>query len=338
MLSARCHAPVSRPEEDERSSTQVPIEEKKTYDWVLAMRDCEDVAAQMPHTKLVQVMDREADFFELFDEWRQGGKRTHLLIRAKYNRQTEEGEKLFDAVRASKPAVRLQIHVDRQSARPKRSKQKAREKRPERVADVALRFRQVELTAPDHLRSTEPVPLWIVHVVEDDAPEGVEPLEWYLLTTIKISSPQDAERVLGYYCLRWRIEDWHRVLKSGCGIEELRNETAERLKRAVAIYLVISWRVMLMTLLGRQVPEMPAEVLFSDIEMAVITAYANSRRDIKTPQCLGDAVELVARLGGYQARKNDLPAGHQVIWVGYSELRSMSKGWLLARQTQADTT
>jgi len=338
VLSARCHAPVSRPDEDKRSSTQVPIEEKKNFDWVLALRDCEDVAAQMPHTKLVQVMDREADFFELFDEWRKGSKRTHLLIRAKYNRQTEEGRKLFDAVRACKPALRFQVHVNRQSARPKRSKQKARDARPERVADVVLRYRQVELSAPDYLHGKESIPLWIVHIVEDDAPEGAEPLEWYLLTTIKVEKPEDAERVLGYYCLRWRIEDWHRVLKSGCGIEELRNETAERLKRAVAIYMVIAWRVMLMTLLGRQVPEMPAEVLFSGLELEVIKAYANSRRDLKAPTCLGDAVQLVARLGGYQARKNDLPAGHQVIWVGYSELRSMSKGWLLARQTPEDST
>jgi hypothetical protein len=224
--------------------------------------------------------------------------------------------------------------VDRQSARPKRSKQKARAKRPERVADVALRYAKVELSAPDYLAGKEPIPLWVVHIVEEDPPDGAEPLEWHLLTTIELRSPQDAERVLRYYCLRWRIEDWHRVLKSGCGIEELRNETAERLKRAVAIYMVIAWRVMLMTLLGREVPEMPAEVLFTDVELEVLTAYANTRRDVKTPQCLGDAVRVVARLGGYQARKSDPHPGHQAIWVGYSELRSMSKGWLLARQAQ----
>jgi hypothetical protein len=338
VLSARCHAPVSRGADDKRSPQQVPIDEKKTYDWVLALRDCEDVAAEMPHTKLVQVMDREADFFELFDEWGQGPRRTHLLVRAKHNRKTEEGDKVFDVVRAVEPCLRFQIHVDRQSARPKRSKQKARPKRPERIADVVLRYQQVDLAPPTYLHGKESIPLWVVHIIEEDAPAGVEPLEWFLLTTIKLSSPQDAQRVLGHYCLRWRIEDWHRVLKSGCAIEELRNETAERLKRAIAIYMVISWRVMLMTLLGRQVPQMPAEVLFTDIELEVITAYANTRRDIKPPQCLGDAVQLVARLGGYQARKNDPPPGHQVVWVGYSELRSMSKGWTLACQARGDSS
>ncbi|MGA7875837.1 MAG: hypothetical protein WCA08_09250, partial [Desulfoferrobacter sp.] len=74
--------------------------------------------------------------------------------------------------------------------------------------------------------------------------------------------------------LRWRIEDWHRVLKSGCRIEEAAHKTAERLKRSIAINLVIAWRIMLMTLLGRETPELPAEVLFSDLEIEVLKACA----------------------------------------------------------------
>ena len=84
--------------------------------------------------------------------------------------------------------------------------------------------------------------------------------------------------------LRWRIEDWHRVLKSGCRIEELAHQTAERLKRAIAINLVIAWRIMLMTLLGRECPELPAEVLFSDLELTVLRAYAFKKtEDAHTP-------------------------------------------------------
>jgi hypothetical protein len=77
---------------------------------------------------------------------------------------------------------------------------------------------------------------------------------------------------LRWYCLRWRIEDWHRVLKSGCNIEKLQHKTAERLKRTVAINLVIAWRIMLLTLLGRECPQLAAEVLFSDLEIQVLTA------------------------------------------------------------------
>ncbi len=95
-----------------------------------------------------------------------------------------------------------------------------------------------------------------------------------MLTTCEIGSVEDAEQCLRWYCLRWRIEDWHRVLKSGCGIEELAHQTAQRLKRAIGINLEIAWRIMLMTLLGRECPELPAEILFSDLEIEVLQAYA----------------------------------------------------------------
>ena len=336
VLSARCDAPVGRSEDDERPAAQVPIEEKKTYDWLLALRDCEAIAAQMPHTRIVQVMDREADFFELFDEWRQGARRTELLVRAKHNRRTTTDEKLFDAVRSTPARLRFELHVGRQSARPKKSKQKARPKRAERVAEMTLRYVQVELPAPRHLCDHEPISLWILHAVEEQPPPGAKPLEWFLLTTMTLTSPEQAERMLAHYCLRWRIEDWHRVLKTGCRIEKLRNETATRLKRALAIYLVIAWRVMLMALLGREETTLPPEVLFSDLEIEVLTAFANSRRDLKPPQRLRDAARLVARLGGYQDRKSDPPPGHQVTWIGYTKLRAMCEGFLMARQLTGD--
>jgi hypothetical protein len=92
-----------------------------------------------------------------------------------------------------------------------------------------------------------------------------------------MQSVDDVLNCVKWYCLRWRIEDWHRVLKSGCKVEELANKTAERLKRAVAINQVIAWRIMLMTLLGRETPELPAEVLFSDLEIEVLTAHAKKK-------------------------------------------------------------
>lgn len=335
VLSARCEAPQGRSEDDPRTRAQVPPEEKKIYDWILAMRDCEAVAAEMPHTRLVQVMDREADFFGLFHEWQRSDRRTDLLIRARHNRRTTTKDKLFDAVRTTPVRLEFELHVDRQSARPKKSKQKARAHRPERVARMSLRYHRFELPAPERLAERGALALWLVHAVEEQAPEGVKPIEWFLLTTMEITSPEQAERVLAYYCLRWRIEDWHRVLKTGCGIEELRNESARRLKRALAIYLVIAWRVMLMALLGREEPGLPPDVLFSDLEIEVLTAYANSRRDLKPPACLGDAVRLVARMGGYQDRKSDAPPGNQVTWTGYTALRMMCAGFLLARQVGA---
>lgn len=335
ILKAQCDAPTAAPASKGRKASQIPVEEKKTYRWLLGMRDCEEIAAQMPDTHILQVMDREADIFELFDAWQDGRKRTDLLVRAKVNRQTTEELKLFDRLRAAEArGPKIDLIISRQTARPKRSKQKARPGRAGRTASMTLHFERIELRPPGKQRSKKPIPLWAVHLIEESPRPGVKAVEWFLLTTMEVSTVDQAKDVLDFYCQRWRIEDWHRVLKSGCGIEELRNETAERVKRALAIYMVIAWRIMLMTLLGRKVPDLPAEVLFTELEIEVLNAYASTRRDAKPVNCLGDAVCLISRIGGHQARKKDSPPGHEVLWLGYSGLRYMCIGYQLPRATR----
>jgi len=337
VLQAQCAAPKTIPADETRKASEIPIDEKKTHSWIVGMRDCETVAADMPDTHIVQVMDREADFFALFDAWQQGPKRTDLLIRAKVNRQTADESPLFAALRTAAPrGEKFELIVDRQSSRPKKSKQKARPARAGRTALMTLHYENVELCPPKTHKGKKPISLWVVHLVEETPPDGVKAVEWFLLSTMEVATTEQAKKLLDFYCFRWRIEDWHRVLKSGCGIEDLRNETSERLKRAIAIYMVISWRIMLMTLLGREVPDLTPDVLFTDVELEVLHAYARTRRDVKPPTCLGDAVLLVSRLGGHQARKSDPPPGHQVMWIGYSSLQLMCAGYLL--RSEADKT
>jgi len=127
--------------------------------------------------------------------------------------------------------------------------------------------------------------VWVVHARETRRPRAAEPVEWFLLSTRPITSVEQAQECLRWYALRWRIEDWHRVLKSGCRIETLQHKTAERLKRAIAINLVIAWRIMLMTLLGRHSPELPADVMLSDVEIDVLKAYAK-KSEFASPSCL----------------------------------------------------
>ena len=327
VLDARCYAPEPRSKEGTRPASAIPIEEKKTFNWILALRKCVELAPRMPKTRIVCVMDREADFYELFEEQRRK-PRVDLLVRAKHDRQLADDQRFFEVLRQSPEKGRLEIPVPRQSARPKKSGQKAREQRPQRLAAVSLHYQQIELRPPSNLKGKEPIILWVVHVREDFPPADAKPLEWFLLTTGEIASPEDAAERLRWYTLRWRIEDWHRVLKSGCRIEELGHKTAERLKRAVAINLVIAWRIMLMTLLGRTMPELPAEVLFSDLEIRFLEAFARQRK-LEGPTTLGIATRLVARLGGYIARNNDPPPGHEVMWRGFSTLQTMCQGFLI---------
>lgn len=158
-----------------------------------------------------------------------------------------------------------------------KSKQKARPKRDKRHAKVSLRYRQVKIEPPRDFKGNDPISLWVIHVSEKNPPADTKPLEWFLITTIDIKSVEDAINCVEWYIKRWRIEDWHRVLKSGCKTEDLAHKTADRLRRAIAINLVVAWRIMLMTLLGREAPELPPEILFSDLEIKVLKAYAKKR-------------------------------------------------------------
>jgi len=205
VLLAQCDSPEPKSKEDDRPSSAIPIEEKKTFRWIVGLRDCMKLSLEMPDTQLVGVMDREADFFELFDEQRRNPN-VELLVRAKHDRSTMSDMSLFQAVGETPIRSRLSIQVPRQSARPKKSKQKARPGHPKRTADVALRYGSVELRPPSYLADRDPVTLWIIHVIEEHPPEGVEPLEWFLLTTLGIEFVEQAEACLRWYCFRWRIE------------------------------------------------------------------------------------------------------------------------------------
>jgi hypothetical protein len=277
VLRSQGVAPQLKSPDDKRLSPAIPIEEKETFCWIENLRDTMDLAAQMPQTRLINVCDREADFFELFDEQRRNPC-VDLLVRANHNRSiTEEPFKLFDAVRQAPVQTTVRVHVPRQSARPKLSKKKARPKRPSRQADLSVHYQRIQLRPPKYHSDKDPINVWVIHAVESAPPEGTDAIEWFLLTTVDIASPEDAVQCLRWYCLRWRIEDWHRVLKSGCAVEQVAHDTAERIRRAIAINIVIAWRIMLMTLLGRQTPELPPEVLFSNIELQVLGAYAKKK-------------------------------------------------------------
>jgi hypothetical protein len=272
VLDAQCWAPQPKSQQPSLPAYAIPIEQKKGFCWIKSLRDSHALAKELPNTHQVCVMDREADFFELFAEPRH--RRVDLLVRAKHDRCTSAERKLFDILRTSPVRGHLAIRIPRQSSRPKLSKKKPRPKREARTATVALGYRQVDLLPPAYLKGKTPITLWAIHIRELSPPPNEKPLEWFLLTTCDITDDEQARQCIRWYTLRWRIEDWHRVLKSGCRIEGLAHQTAERLKRAIAINLVIAWRLMLMTLLGRACPDLPAEVLFSDLEVSVLRAYA----------------------------------------------------------------
>jgi hypothetical protein len=212
--------------------------------------------------------------FELFHFRRsQSGRKAELLVRAKTDRCLEETDrKLFEELAAAPLAKKISLSVPRQREHLSLPSVPGRPGLQAREARVEIRFKEVTLSAPNtsQTRHLEPIKLWALYLVEKHPPQGAEPLEWLLLTTVEVRSVKQALKLIRWYCRRWRIEEWHRVLKSGCKILEHQNHRAQALLRAIAIDAVIAWRIMLLALLGRAVPDLPCEVLFNPIECDVL--------------------------------------------------------------------
>ncbi|MCY4261090.1 MAG: IS4 family transposase, partial [Rhodobacteraceae bacterium] len=240
-------------------------------------------------TRIVSVCDRVADCFELF-EMQCRHPRVELLTRARHDRVLGSRQpKLFTVMRTGVPDALIDIEIEALTARHKSSRKPARPARLNRCATCELRYRQVMLPATEAVAGVEPLTLSAVHVVEMNAPPGEDPVQWYLLTSLGVGNANEAAEVVGYYLQRWKVEEFFRVLKSGCRVEFLLFRTAERLRRAIAINGVIAWRIMVMTLLGRQVPDCDPELMFTDMELVFLREYA-VEFGLQAPSRLGDAV------------------------------------------------
>lgn len=330
VLKSVAYAPE---EKKETAAVDGPIQEKKIFRWIEGHRDCVAIAKRIPNSRIVSVMDREADFFELFAEVTPTQHRVGLLVRAKTNRCLEDCEhKLFDELRASENKAQVEVAIPRQRWKKAKRGKPGQEGKPARDATLTLAFKKVSIPPTrQSLKSNGPVSLWAVYAREEQPPEGAAPIEWMLLTTEEVETTDDAVRMLKLYSLRWRIEEWHRVLKTGCRVLEHQHETAERLMRVIAMDAVLAWRIQLMTLLGRQVPDLPCEVFFDEWEVKVLTVVAERQKKgpLERPLTLADAMTAVARMGGYMARPSDPPPGAMVLWRGFIRLDGMVDGYCL---------
>ena len=262
-----------------------PIEEKESYRWVEAYQDANHIATLLPGTRVINVTDREGDFFELFD-WRRrqpGGTTAHLLVRAQHDRTLEGTDaKLFAELAGAPLAATVKIAVPRQREHLGKPSAPGRPGLPAREAEVELRCKEVALAAPETpaLRGRPPLRMNAIHLREKNPPPGATAVHWVLLTTLPVASRKLALRCLRWYCRRWRIEEWHRVLKSGCKILEHQHHDAATLLRAITLDAVIAWRIMLLGLLGREVPGLPAAMVFDACECEALALLAGSKKTL----------------------------------------------------------
>ena len=318
VLNGQCVSREFYAEQSREQRRKLPFGQKEGYRWLASVKACEEIAEELPDTRLVSVMDREGDIFELFDHWHKNRK-VDLLVRVARNRKSDVAESLFDEIKAEESAGTVRIDL------PDRRNRKRQRVTP--YANLEMRFKAINMQVPKHKKSSGavPVPLWMVYACEPHPPPNTKPIKWFLFSTEEIDSLDRATQAIREYARRWRIEEWHKVLKSGCKDEDIIAEDAEAIRRTTAINMVIAWRVMLMTLLGREQPELPPQILFSDVELQVLSRFAEIE-GYDGPETLNAAVILTARLGGYMARKSDYPPGTTVLWRGAVELASMARG------------
>lgn len=310
-------------------------QDKESYRWQDHAQAARQVLAEvLPHATVVHVADREGDIYDWLAAKRPAN--AHLLIRvAQAHRVVVHGP---EGTRASlAAAVRAAPVLGRQTLVIPRA-----DERPAREATLTVRAAAVLVQPPKHAkeRSQLPaVPVWVVEAVEEAPPAGTKPICWRLVTTEEVSGWEQALQRLREYVLRWLIERFHFVLKSGCRVEQLQLEDADRLANAVAVYSQVAVRVLRLAYLARVEPERPALTEFNEEELAVLSGCRAQDRGASGPvRTVAEAVAVVARRGGHLGRKGDGPPGVQVLWRGLRSLHDLVLGYRLAQGQRQSAT
>jgi hypothetical protein len=273
-----------------------------------------ELAAEMPQTRLVYVADRESDLRELMVRARDLGTPADWLLRSKHNRALPEGGRLWEKVLANRPLGEIRF------ALPGGRGRTAREVRQELYAQ--------RVSLSDGRGAAFDATCLIAR--EIGAPPGVKPIEWRLLTNRTAETLEAVVELIDWYRARWEIELLFLVLKEGCRIEALQLSTMERIERALALFLVVGWRIARLMRLGRTLPDLDAALLLEPDEWQAAYILAKKPLPKKAPR-LNEVLHLIARLGGFLGRKGDGEPGVKTIWLGLQRVMDFAAGMKFAR-------
>lgn len=301
----------SRKVKDHPQRQFAPIEEKESYKWFQCIEDCE--RKKPSHVNLVHVADREADIFLLLDYLQK--QKAYYVIRASKPRQLEDEninliEHLSRVVCAGQQTIWLEKN----------------DKMASREATLSIYYSQVCLAPSSYLTRREidcqPHATWVIYAIEENPPKGIEGISWVLLTNVPVKSFSDALQRLDWYRRRWIIEVYHKVIKSGCLVEDCRLAHAEKLRKYIALNSVIGWRILWMRYVLEKSPEEDCTSVLTKMEYRVL--YSKMNKTMELPQrtiCVKQAILWIAQLGGFLARKNDGDPGVITIWRGWRRLQ-----------------
>jgi len=307
----------------------LPTEEKDSVRWLEALKET-DKHFPSQSQRVVTVCDREADmydFFRLADSLN-----ASLLVRANYNRTVNKsstysettGIKLWTQIQKNKIIAKIEVRIPKG------------ENSPARLAKCQVKVGQFALNVPkDHVEKKNLLPILNLHaiyVIEKNPPKGTDPIEWMLLTNLPVKTRKEALEKIQWYCLRWRIEVFHKILKSGFKVEDCRLATAKRLIRYLSLISVVAWRIFWITMIARVSPQAPCLLFLSDFEWKVLFTRSNRKSKIpKKPPSVKESVQWIAQLGGFLARKSDKDPGIKHVWRGLRKFSNILEGVEIAQ-------
>ena len=342
-LSYRQEAPEGETRSRRRSR------DRESQVWSKAAGAC---GAPAPGRRYVHVCDCGSDDFLFFAACRRAGSdflsRVYEQRRAATGHEASQKQALLLDLARSLPALGGKVLELRSRKgvvkRVRRPGNRGRDKRSRVAADVPARRAKLLVSSspvtvfPPWLERggadgpPRPLRLWVVRVWEVDAPEGVEPVEWVLLTSLPVRDLADALRMAEWYGLRWLIEEYHKCLKTGCRVEKRQLGHADRLEPLLGILTVVAVRLLALKQRALAEPDAPAVGHVSELEVRLLAA----ERKLRTPLHQVTVRQFwrgVAHLGGFLGRKGDGEPGWQTTWKGWQKLQDMARGARLALGT-----
>jgi hypothetical protein len=292
--------------------TRVPIEKKESIRWLDNLGQSTELLGDPG--RCVHIGDRESDIYELFCTARQIG--THFVVRTCVDRLAGEGDHTI-ADEMEEVAVKGLHRID----------VKDNDGEPDE-AILEIRYRRIRVQPPIGKQKRYPaLTLTVIHAEEREKPKNRKKIDWKLITDLPVQSRKDAIEKLEWYSLRWKIEVFHKVLKSGCRAEEAKLRTAQRLANLIAVYCILSWRVFWMTMLNRSSPDASPALALTDAEIGLLDHLVRDKgQKPLRRRTLSHYLTKIARLGGYLARASDPPPGNTVMWRGLSRLTDIALG------------
>jgi hypothetical protein len=298
--------------------TRIPIEQKESFRWIENLRQSTTRLGEPD--RCVHIGDRESDIYELFCAASELG--THFLVRTCSNRLAGDGEHTV-ADEMSEVRVKGLHRIEFRDA-----------KGHPHQACLELRYRRLTVWPPvaKQQRGYPALRLTVIHATERGEPAGRARIQWRLLTDLPVNSRVDAIEKIDWYAMRWKIETFHKNLKSGCKAEESQLRTASGLTNLIAIFCILAWRVFWLTEINRCAPEAAPEVALTATEVTLLDQLVKDTTRLAQAPPLSRSLIKLAQLGGYLARTNDPPPGNKVIWRGMHRLLDIQIGYSLGRE------